>query len=598
MLKDCLDIFEQILKQEGDKLITDYHIPADGTYIIVDICNDGFKMREPFDIKLDKNSDKALETGDIDYNKAKMYDYYSKLVDMNKPMDTTKTIHSNNYLSFFIKKENIKNKLSDKIIDDFYNILKEPMKKYQSNKKSRDVYKMTEDEIGKVDEELLESIRSWIKGNIFKLNINTNKDYLKIFFRFEDEDKTIELYKKESKRYLIPNIYNKNEYNEIIDNKLFGFPNDNLGLNGKKPYLDNKTRKTKIPYLIDNEEVFLQKKFFDYLSGCAARKKYNIYIDNDEQKSKTRNTINQLENGKMLEKHDFTGIYLRIQKGKNLEIIDYDIISNYKYNLKKAFYYKSYIDIDLNFSKGENIEYYSKYYDKKDIQELLHEVYFSKFLKGNYFTDANEIKFNDNVKKRNLLMCRNSIFNWLYKGYFNDIEAVLNKATLEILKDSVVKGFNISAIHQFNLRWSFIEYFKGENKMADFLNSVKVNLKEKINYKSEQNEKLDTIENDMEYFFAVGQTAYYLLTLSKSSNKNQSLINPFLNAKNDEVIKTTLMRLYKNYNYSMSLNNKFKKLYSMVLGYRPESKIDQDILLAGFLSNNLVYEKDEKKGDA
>ena len=133
--------------------------------------------------------------------------------------------------------------------------------------------------------------------------------------------------------------------------------------------------------------------------------------------------------------------------------------------------------------------------------------------------------------------------------------------------------------------------------MADFLNSVKVNLKEKINYKSEQNEKLDTIENDMEYFFAVGQTAYYLLTLSKSSNKNQSLINPFLNAKNDEVIKTTLMRLYKNYNYSMSLNNKFKKLYSMVLGYRPESKIDQDILLAGFLSNNLVYEKDEKKGD-
>ena len=134
--------------------------------------------------------------------------------------------------------------------------------------------------------------------------------------------------------------------------------------------------------------------------------------------------------------------------------------------------------------------------------------------------------------------------------------------------------------------------------MADFLNGVKVNLKEKINYKSEQNEKLDTIENDMEYFFAVGQTAYYLLTLSKSSNKNQSLINPFLNAKNDEVIKTTLMRLYKNYNYSMSLNNKFKKLYSMVLGYRPESKIDQDILLAGFLSNNLVYEKDEKKGDA
>lgn len=131
--------------------------------------------------------------------------------------------------------------------------------------------------------------------------------------------------------------------------------------------------------------------------------------------------------------------------------------------------------------------------------------------------------------------------------------------------------------------------------MADFLNNIKANLKAKINYKEVKNQNLDKIENDMEYYFAVGQTAYYLLSLSKSSNKNQSLINPFLNAKNDYVVKDNLRKLYKKYNYAISINNKFKKLYSMVLGYKPKDKVDQDMLLAGFLSNNLLYEKNENK---
>lgn len=597
MLKDCLEIFEPILKQEGDKLIIDYHIPSDGTYIIVDICEDEMKMREPFDINFDKKTGKILGSNERDYNKARMYDYYSKLIEMNKPIDLKKTIHSNNYLSFSLKKESIRNKkLNNEIIDNFYDILKEPMTKYQSKMKSREIYKKLEGDIGKVDGALLERIRSWIKDNIFKIDIGEkSKDYLKIFFRFEDENKTIELYKKESDRYLIPNIYNKNDYNEIIDDKVFGFPSDNMGLNAKKPYLDNKTRKINIPYLIDSDEALLQKKFFDYLSGYATRQQYNIYINTDKEKKITRDNIKAMKNGELLEEDDFKGIYLRIQKGTSLEIIDCDIISTYKFDLKKAFDYKAYIDIDLELSQGKNVEFYSKYYNKHDIQELLNEVYFSKFLKGNYFNDAKNIKLNDDVKKRNLLMCRNSIFNWLYKGYFNDIEAVLNRSSLELIKNSVVNESNVLAIHQFNLRWSFIEYFKGEEKMADFLNNIKANLKAKINYKEGKNQNLDKIENDMEYYFAVGQTAYYLLSLSKSSNKNQSLINPFLNAKNDYVVKDNLRKLYKKYNYAISINNKFKKLYSMVLGYKPKDKVDQDMLLAGFLSNNLLYEKNENK---
>ncbi|MCS4483504.1 hypothetical protein JQ038_17155 [Clostridium botulinum] len=55
-----------------------------------------------------------------------------------------------------------------------------------------------------------------------------------------------------------------------------------MGLNSKKPYLENKSRKTKVPYLTSLEEVLLQKKFFDYLLNQVSIGKTNIYIDNEK----------------------------------------------------------------------------------------------------------------------------------------------------------------------------------------------------------------------------------------------------------------------------------------------------------------------------
>nr|WP_253288661.1 type I-B CRISPR-associated protein Cas8b/Csh1 [Intestinibacter bartlettii] len=588
-----MEIFEPILKQEGDKLIIDNHIPADGTYVVVDICDDKFEVRESFDIKFDKKKKEIEGKSNLYYEYVRMYDYYSKLIEMNKPIDLKKIIHSNNYLSFWVKKDSIQNgKLTDDIIDNYYDILKDPLKKYQAKPKARGIYKEVEKKLGKVDSELLERIRFWIKKNIFNLDIDMkNKDYLKIFFQFKDDnDKTIALYQKESERYLVPNIYNKNDYNEMINEEVYGLPSDNMGLNAKKPYLVTNTRKIKVPYLINNDEVLLQKKFFDYLSSCATKQKFNIYINTDKDEEITKHNIIAKKNGELLEDNDFRGIYLRVQKGISTDIIDYDIISGYRYNLKKKFDYNMYIDVDLKLSKGTEIDYYSTYDNKSDIQNLLNEVYFSKFLKGNYFNEPKEIKLNDNVVKRNLLTCRNSIFNWLYKGYFNDVEAVLNRASLEITKNSVVNGYNVLAIHEFNLRWSFIEYFKGEGKMADFLNEVKTNLREKINCKDNK-----IIESDMEYYFAIGQEVYYLLSLSKSNNKNQSLINPFLNAKGDAILKEKLRKLFTKYNYAKGLrHDRSSNLYSMILGYRPEGKVDQDMIIAGFLNSNLIYEKKEE----
>ena len=130
--------------------------------------------------------------------------------------------------------------------------------------------------------------------------------------------------------------------------------------------------------------------------------------------------------------------------------------------------------------------------------------------------------------------------------------------------------------------------------MADFLYDVQINLRNKINSK-----EIEKINNDREYFFAIGQEVYYLLSLNKSSKKTQSLVNPFINAKNNNIIKEKLINLYKKYNYVIDYNSKRSdKLYSMILGYETEGKVNQDMIIAGFLSNSLIYEKkDEEKID-
>lgn len=576
MLKDIIPIFEKIYKEYGDKLIIDSYTPVDGTYVIIEPSDNTFKIKECVDIKYNKKNKELSGKSNMYYFDICSMDYNSKIIDMNKPIDKSKIIHSNNFYSFFIKKDSLtSNKLNNKIIDEYYEILKNPYKKYSSGK-AKTLYEAVEKEMGKPNIERVEKIQEWIKENIFNLNIDiSGKDYLKIFF-----DYPIEEYLKENKRYLIPNIYNKNDFNINVGDKIYGLPNDNMGLNAKKPYLENKTRKSTVSYLIDNKEVLIQRKFFEYLMNMASVGKVNIYIDDK---------IIALPNGESIDR-DFQGVFIRLQKGKEVEIHDYDVITKYRYTLRKPFKYKNILDLDLN-SKNIQSDIYDNYYNLKEIQNLINDVVFRKFLKSNYFTEAKDIKINESYLKGNLLQTRDIIFNWIYKGEEGGIYAVLDKAIFNILKGTLLDGGIIRACHQFNLRWSFKEYYKGEDNMADKIIALKKNLRLKIN-----NEVTGKFDSDDEYYFGVGQIVSYLLSKNKGKKKPHSLANPFINAKDNKVIKEKLRNFYKKYNYDIDMNGRrFKNLYAMILGYEADTKVNQDMIIAGYLNNNLIYESDKKE---
>ena len=144
MFEECLEVFKRELDYDNN-LILDEYIPADGSYIIVDAEG---KIKNYQDIKLDKKkrgTSEAVVKGSY-FKEICFYDYHSKLISMNKPVDSKKVIHSNNYLSFAVKKESITSKLTETIIDNYYDTLKNPLEaKYKKSKEASKIYQKFEE---------------------------------------------------------------------------------------------------------------------------------------------------------------------------------------------------------------------------------------------------------------------------------------------------------------------------------------------------------------------------------------------------------------------------------------------------------------------
>lgn len=604
MFEECLEVFKRELEDDNN-LILDEYIPADGSYIIVDAEG---KIKNYQDIKLDKKkrgTSEAVVKGSY-FKEICFYDYHSKLISMNKPVDSKKVIHSNNYLSFAVKKESIASKLTEEIIDNYYDTLKNPIeKKYKKSKEASKIYQKFEEEYAPVNIKILEKCRSWIKQHIFSIDklINIDlgkKEYLKIFFEVfeaneEDNKKNRELFIQEDNRYIFPNIYNSNDYNVEVEGKIQGIPDNNLGMNAKKPFLSIKTRKNPASYLLDGDTALLQKQFFEYLMNFASNGKNNVYVDTVNNKIEAY--------GDKEERKKFAGIeagyYLRIQKGKELEIQVQDNLVNYQDKLLLNFNYQDFFKMNI-----ENYPEYTKdigiHSKRTSVGRLINEIFFSKYLLTNYFTDASDISVKDSVLKRMIVMYRNVIFDWIYKGIDNNFETAEKRFALDLIKNALINNYTLRAMTQLNLHWSFKDYFaelkqQGGEKMAEVATEIRESIKERVMSK----EKVKMPINDKEYYYAVGQLVAYFISLSKASKKSQSMINPVINISDDRVLKERLIQLYKKYNYAIEhYNVRFKNLFAMILAYKPDARTDKqtkdEMILFGYMDSNSIYTKKEE----
>lgn len=669
MLKDLIKVFEKSYKEYRDKIILDRYELKPGLYIKIEknekLNNQNIVIIKKRDKKI-KNIYKTQEDEYINknielYRWFKYRDYYSDIINTGKCIDPKEMkIHSNNYLSFFIKRGNLSDKINiskqmKRELNGVYSELKKTKSNMENEKAIKQKYpekyviwekeikiilncinkdkvklvkkrttkkeNIEENSAGMIDDifnniakedifkkvvkqhfyviknpkkygrgeiktqKLFDVILKNYKDIIDTKNINNNmniifkitpdiikiakkynlhdNDYIKIFY-----NAPLAEYKRCYKLYLTPRIFNKNDFNEIIHNEIFGLSNSNMGMNSKKPFLELKSMKCKVPYQITIEDALFLKIFFDWLN---LQSQFMLPIPDDFRFNQ------ELPNHVDLEMQPCHYLHLikgkeAIKKGEKVIIDDYEFLPGFSQKIK--FNLQNVLIIEEGEGKNRYIANDRKINRLNELEKEIDNIFFNGKLKYNYYSDPKIETGRLSKNMVNLLIINKGTFHdYFWKGNSENIKSIIDKISIEIIKEQIrnIKyakdkleyyGKFKKAAKAYNLRISLLNYFNlGGKEMTGKIKEMIGKMKNKISL-----DGYVDCDTDDEFYFISGQLAYYILSQSEKSNKNHDLIEPFLRAKDGECIKKELKYFYIRYKHAIPLNyRKYNNAFSMVL---------------------------------
>lgn len=575
MIDEALEVFRKIYDKEGEELVVSKHIPKDGTYILVN--KKSGKIIETLNISYDKKSKKINGELNQYYGYFRAFDYYSNLVDMNKPMDPKKTIHSNQIYSFFIKKDSIReNKLTKAIIEGYKKNLLNPEEKYNS-KEAKELYKNIAEKLSKIEKDIVEDIFLWIEDNVNEnlLDNDNKKDYLKIFFVEDNLDKSLELFRNEHKRYLIPNIFNSNDYNKRIGETIYGLSNNNMGLNAKKAFLENKTRRISTPYLVNTDEILLQYAFYNYLLPEVKQGNYFIYFSENEIIPRTYKE--GCPNGA---KYLLNASYSKDVDIKNFNVISKNSSEEININFKEILHQKK--------KDTDEIEYGNL--NREKMMNNINKILFYNSLLGNFLLNDGDLDIKDIEVKKLLMKYRNSFYKWFYLNDEAEVKKNIRKIYLDAVMVAIGNGHFFKASQQLDFGFCLEKYFYGKSELMEEIMNVK-----EVFLNHTLSEEDWEFSNDEEYFFAIGQILAYINYMRNSKAKSLNFIKQLTFVKNIDVLKEKIKKIVISYSHIFETKNKkINRTISNISLYEPK-EIRIDILLAGFTADIIFFKKREEK---
>ncbi|MFZ2891135.1 hypothetical protein [Sulfuricurvum sp.] len=569
MIYDLLEVFKKEYDKpnKGDKLILDNYQLKDGLYVIVNQKNE----TEYLIYKAEKQiEDKELSLKDLEGNRVKNRyynlaekDYYSSYLNSNKSF-YDKKIHNVNYLSFFVKLESFISKDEKKLLN--FEVIKkhfEAFIDYSKFTKSEEKEILTNYKEKFTNEERKREILSnsdFILNNIDKFvtvaNENGVVNYIKIFF-----EAPIEKYQEESNFYYSIKIFNDISYSVKFSDNVYGLSDSNMGLNAKKPYLEHKTKKTIAPFMIEQNNALLVKKFFDWLKYQKYQNKYpngEQFFLNRDYKEKDMIT-------------DFDYLPIKINK--------FDDSIYYK-NYLQVFENKNLIDDDTIDSLGQ-------------LEQIVDEIFYNDQLISNYYGDVYN-KLNK-IFANLIYITRDAMVNYFKKYDERAFYSVLQKNGIDFVLEHLRNDRELKAKKAMNLKLSLQNYyFKHKSKGEQVMN---VSEMQRTIFT-----KLDTADYSLlttqEFFYLCGQVAKYLLLQSEKEKKNADMLEPFLRAKYAQKLKKEIEFVFFKYKHKISLEfgKKISNAMSLIMAYENDEKLakNMDYFLIGALSKNLFFMKKEE----
>jgi len=635
LIKDLAVGFEKALRQYPS-IVQDNYKLKDGIYIRLDVGQSWENQKEIFDknhLIVSAKEDAILTKELLDWFKER--DYFSSLIDMNKPVDGKKQIHSNNPFSLFVKREvflgekqgnkytmleNIERYLSatdvEQVRKKWLELVPVLPKVKNTSEKNSKLEKTKQSELEELDglqffqsseyagaleylahaerDERIKKIIEWYRNNIKELITFIGelpfKNYVKLFFVISSQEvanstSCRQSYAFEYVLYTIPKIYNSNDYNRITDEELIGLPSFDMTMNSKKPFMEHKTMRVQAPDRVLLQQAMLVKEATEWLATAQPkyatnRIGYESGFVPPKGKIPREGTFHVYMDGKYNEVHGFENVPFP-------PTTSFDVVWGNFLELK---------------DRDGNLKTYGTITTGEDLQKTIS----NKFFRGRM---NNEFVHNEppDVKNKEFtaimvalfLQSRQAFHDWLYKGTTLSLRSIFEKVTLRLLEEQLIHvetSRSADLADAFNLRLSieFVLNEEGGNIMADRIKNIITSLREKL-----LGEDLVVCSSDEEFYFIAGQLAYYLTQQSKAEKKTGEIFEPFLRAKNGQQLKKRLEDTYMLYKHGISSNyRKFNNAFAMVMGYVPEQGNEssaRELLLAGIFADNLMFEKKVKE---
>ncbi|MGR6835978.1 hypothetical protein [Syntrophomonas erecta] len=617
MLKDFAPVFADEMEIHPETLFDNY-ILKEGLYIRFDLEKSLEENTRDLDYMIVAKKEELDPSKKELANWIKRRDYYSSVLndDMNKCLDLpARKVHNTNCLTLFWKSDLLfgKNPTFKPAelqvhIDNFFNkglsstretLLKVyPITGSTKAEKARNT-QQRENFFANQYADLLKHLKSKYRQDIFDrarkfwqkhfvdfaifLNnfkqTNPFSNYIKVFFVATED-----FYQKEYQLYMIPRIFNINDFNVIKGDRIYGLPAYDVSMNSKKPFLELKTMRTKVPTRVSLEEAVLIKNFYKWLEskGKMSEKVLSMHSpfspvgdDNDGAFHIRLDSSGQIDY--------FENVPFKSPANWDIEV-DNILLRQEKEKKTGVWYTKTYDTIQ---STGALHKQISKCFFAGRLATSFLNSDIPK-VKGSVFTSHMQSIF---------VITRQSLYDFLYKGTTISIRPFILKYSRQLIEEQLCKTVEGLALYQqadaFNLRLALMKHLglKEGEEVATLINQAYGSLTKKLNSK----DKLVTCANNEEFAFLAGQLAFYLLAQSKADRKNLGMMEPILRAKNVAILKRRLEDLLDTYGHEIALGNvRFRNGFSMVMGYETNMKLEgtnRDMLLAGLMAKNLFYEK-------
>lgn len=584
MILDLLDIYRA--NTAGDALVIDNYQLKEGLYIKLYGSH-----REPEPLKVEK---KLSYNGPL-WEFFKTADFYSQLVDMNKPVDPKKQIHSNNLYAVAFKAAlltegaDTRGKFRDSV-RRYYETLRSSKKDDQNMLASYqlppvDAERTTENEIYVLS--LFDYLQEQIAVQKIKANV-----YVKLYFQAELDE-----YIRESKRYLIPKIFNNNYYNVTAEEGLYGLSNSNMGMNAKKPFLEHKTTPFKAPFRVSVETALAARKLFIWLDG-----------QKDEQGKAVTAGYLPIRSGHVyaLEKTNSlcrNAHYLHLEKGTQPVIDDYDFLPGIKTKFDPPLCFNNFLLLDDFEAKHINT--------RAELESIVDDLFFNKNLVRNYYEKSPKPNDYFSAFQAGLLVrYKDALLNYFRKGSDDGFIHCLERLTREMLKEMLLRERhrmleNTKIARALNLRLSLFQYFniKERMDMGDRLRGLAEGLRSKL--VQDRSDKADGAniycENEEEFFYYAGQLVRYQISKSQAYQPNYDIINHVMEAKSVDRLKEEIGKLHIKYSHALRLNHsRYNKMLAAVMAYQcPNDAITTgfDLFLAGLAAPNMIYNKSKNENE-